>query len=164
MVSGCADLETSWAGFGFYFVNAGGSQWRVPLALQCVPVVILCVGVWLIPESPRWCKFPLLSKNLFCWGLILFAVVNRNRMDEALQSLIRFHRTRDDPDNIYSHQEFLQIKAQHDEDEENQVTWLQMFTVPSYRKRALLGFFICGGSMFTATMLLSGRSLAVSST
>lgn len=126
--------------------------------------MILCVGVWLIPESPRWCKFLLLSKNLLCWDLILFAVVNRNRLDEALKSLIRFHRNRDDPDNIYIHREFLQIKAQHDEDEENQVTWLQMFTVPSYRKRALLGFFICGGSMFTATMLLSGRSFVVSST
>ncbi|EXJ66969.1 uncharacterized protein A1O5_09615 [Cladophialophora psammophila CBS 110553] len=42
-----------WIGFGFYFVNAGGSQWRIPLAIQYVPTLILACGVWFIPESPR---------------------------------------------------------------------------------------------------------------
>lgn len=46
----------SWIGFGFYFVNASGSQWRVPLAIQCVPTVFLAAGLYFLPESPRWCK------------------------------------------------------------------------------------------------------------
>lgn len=47
----------SWIGYGFYFVNANGAQWRVPLALQAVPALVLSCGVLFLPESPRWCRF-----------------------------------------------------------------------------------------------------------
>lgn len=50
-------IMCDWIGYGFYFVNAGGSQWRVPLAIQCLPTLILGVGIFLVPESPRWCKY-----------------------------------------------------------------------------------------------------------
>jgi MFS family permease len=46
----------SWVGVGFYFVNASGAQWRIPLAIQCLPPLFLAIGVLLLPESPRWCK------------------------------------------------------------------------------------------------------------
>jgi len=46
----------SWIGVGFYFVKANGSQWRVPLAIQCVPPLLLAAGVMFLPESPRWRK------------------------------------------------------------------------------------------------------------
>ncbi|KAJ7044702.1 general substrate transporter [Mycena alexandri] len=29
-------------------------SWRLPCAVQFIPTVILAVGVWFIPESPRW--------------------------------------------------------------------------------------------------------------
>ena len=46
----------SWVGVGFYFVNASGAQWRIPLAIQCLPPLFLAIGVLLLPESPRWCE------------------------------------------------------------------------------------------------------------
>ncbi len=46
----------SWIGYGFYFVNANGTQWRLPLAIQCIFPLALALGVWFMPESPRWCK------------------------------------------------------------------------------------------------------------
>lgn len=49
-------VSASWVGFGFYFVNANATQWRMPLAIQCLPPLLLAVGVLFIPESPRWCK------------------------------------------------------------------------------------------------------------
>ncbi|KAK6373981.1 hypothetical protein LTS17_007951 [Exophiala oligosperma] len=126
----------NWIGFGFYFVNASGSQWRVPLAIQCVPTVLLAAGVYFLPESPRW-------------------LINKDRHDDALKSLVRLHRSKADPDNVFAHREYLQIKEQHDEDERNQVTWSQMWTVPSYRRRSAVGFFIMFASQLTATLLVS---------
>lgn len=32
----------------------GNNQWRVPLAIQLVPGVILCIGMFFLPESLRW--------------------------------------------------------------------------------------------------------------
>lgn len=48
----------SWVGLGFYFVNASGTQWRIPLAIQCLAPLILAVGVLFLPESPRWRRYP----------------------------------------------------------------------------------------------------------
>lgn len=47
----------SWVGLGFYFVQGTNSQWRGPLAIQVLAPLILCLGVFWLPESPRWRKF-----------------------------------------------------------------------------------------------------------
>lgn len=49
--------SSSWVGFGFFFVNANGAQWRLPLAIQAIPSLLLALGVLFLPESPRWSKF-----------------------------------------------------------------------------------------------------------
>lgn len=85
-------------------------------------------------------------------------MINKDRHDDALKSLVRLHRSKADPDNVFAHREYLQIKEQHDEDERNQVTWSQMWTVPSYRRRSAVGFFIMFASQLTATLLVSGKS------
>ncbi|KAK5032811.1 hypothetical protein LTS07_004221 [Exophiala sideris] len=127
----------NWIGFGFYFVKARGSQWRVPLAIQCLFTLALAIGIWFLPESPRW-------------------LINQDRHDDALRVLNRLHRNKDDPGNTFAHKEYLQIKEQHDEDERNKVTWAQMWLVRSYRRRSAAAFFIMFGSQMTATLLVSG--------
>lgn len=56
----------SWIGVGFYFVDAAGAQWRIPLALQCIFPIMLCAGVMKVPESPRYRK-PAFPR---CWTLL----------------------------------------------------------------------------------------------
>lgn len=52
-------LVSYWIAYGTNFI--GGSKegqheaaWRVPLGLQLVPGVVLCIGVYWLPFSPRW--------------------------------------------------------------------------------------------------------------
>jgi len=57
-------LVSYWIGYGCNFiggtaVNANGvgqsnAAWRVPLGLQLIPAVVLCIGTWFLPFSPRW--------------------------------------------------------------------------------------------------------------
>jgi MFS family permease len=48
-------------GYAFYFVNANGAQWRIPLAIQAIPPLFLTLGILFLPESPRWCEQPPIS-------------------------------------------------------------------------------------------------------
>ena len=45
--------SANWMGaFGSF--AAGNAAWRIPLGLQCLPAVILIIGLFWLPESPRW--------------------------------------------------------------------------------------------------------------
>ena len=44
-----------WIGYGTNFISRTSSvSWRIPLAVQCIPAFMLMIGVWLVPESPRY--------------------------------------------------------------------------------------------------------------
>lgn len=53
---GIGALVASWCSFGTFvnFPDSTSAQWRVPLAIQMVPAVILAALILLFPESPRW--------------------------------------------------------------------------------------------------------------
>ncbi|GAA5908230.1 uncharacterized protein JCM6883_004316 [Sporobolomyces salmoneus] len=45
-----------WLAFGLEFIDSGLSpiRWRFILAFQCVPAIILLIGIKLLPDSPRY--------------------------------------------------------------------------------------------------------------
>ena len=45
---------STWLGYAFFFVEASGAQWRIPLAIQMLPPLILACGILFVPKSPRW--------------------------------------------------------------------------------------------------------------
>jgi len=48
-------ISTTWLEFGLSYLPADSEiAWRLPLALQTVPSLILLSGVYFIPETPRW--------------------------------------------------------------------------------------------------------------
>jgi len=78
-----------WVGFGFYFWKTGGSNtWRPPIALQCACPLFLLMGLYWVPESPRW---PV------------------DRIEEAHVILQKLHSDPSDPDDSYARKEFYQI-------------------------------------------------------
>ncbi|KND87544.1 putative metabolite transport protein YwtG [Tolypocladium ophioglossoides CBS 100239] len=126
----------SWVGVGFYFVNASGAQWRIPLAIQCLPPLTLAFGVLFLPESPRW----LLSKD---------------RIEAAFDS---FKITRDDSvaaDEGIIRAQFEVLHRQLLHEKENAVSYADMFRLPHYRKRCIIGFLTMFGAQGTATLVIN---------
>ncbi|KAI0775288.1 general substrate transporter [Trametes elegans] len=90
-------MVSFWIDYGTNYIGGTGetqseASWRVALALQFVPAIILGVGILKMPFSPRW-------------------LVNNGRDDEALQVLSRVRRLPPDSDLVQI--EFLEIKAQY---------------------------------------------------
>lgn len=79
-------MVSFWIDFGTNYIGGTGAgqseaSWRVALALQLVPAIILGVGILAMPFSPRW-------------------LVNNGRDDEALQVLSRARRLPPDSDLV----------------------------------------------------------------
>ncbi|KAK4683736.1 MFS transporter, SP family, sugar:H+ symporter, partial [Tremellales sp. Uapishka_1] len=52
-------LVSYWIAYGTNYIGGTGSTqssaaWRIPLGIQLVPAIILCVGACFLPYSPRW--------------------------------------------------------------------------------------------------------------
>ncbi|EIE86965.1 hypothetical protein RO3G_11676 [Rhizopus delemar RA 99-880] len=42
-----------WIGYGTYHIE-GEKSWRIPLGIQIIPGGLLFLGIYFVPESPRW--------------------------------------------------------------------------------------------------------------
>lgn len=99
---------------------------RFPLAFQCVPGLILMVGIWFLNESPRW-------------------LMEKDRHDEALETLRKLRSGSSDSEQLVA-LEFQEIKeAIEAERATHNVTWSSILTTPSWRRRLALG---CGVQAF----------------
>ncbi len=98
-----------------YLVNgafAAAEDWRWPLGLAFVPAAVLFVGMYFLPETPRW-------------------LVSKNREEEARQVLIR-SRSEDEADS-----EISEIREVEQEEEE-QVGYGELFA-PWVRPMIVVG-------------------------
>ena len=117
-------ILAAYVGVGFfYFKTTTTSQWRAPLAIGCFPPLFLLVLMPWLPESPRF----LLSKD---------------KANEAWDIVRKLHTRNDDPEHEYATAEFYQMKSQHELEAALNNSWLEILRRPSYRKRALIAFFL----------------------
>jgi hypothetical protein len=87
-------------------------------------------------------------------------LLQQDRTDEALSTLHRLHKSKDDPNNVRSKKEFYQIKKQMELDKtllQGAGQW-QLFATAANRKRALLGFILMFGNQFTVSTFFSPGS------
>ncbi|KAI9057302.1 general substrate transporter [Trametes sanguinea] len=118
-------MVSFWIDYGTNYIGGTGStqseaSWRVALALQLVPAVILGIGILWMPFSPRW-------------------LVNNQRDDEALQVLSRARRL--PPDHELVQIEFLEIKAQYLFEQETRAIKFPHLQDGSWWSNFKLGFF-----------------------
>ncbi|KAI8882416.1 hypothetical protein K501DRAFT_285901 [Backusella circina FSU 941] len=77
-----------WIGYGTYRLG-NDSSWRIPIGLQLVPNIIMLMGIYFIPESPRW-------------------LIVQGRNDEAVEILARL-RSDGDLHNVEVQMEITSI-------------------------------------------------------
>ena len=114
-----------WIDYGTNFIGGTGetqseAAWRLPLALQLVPALILGVGMIFAPHSPRW-------------------LVNRGRDDEAQVVLSRARQLPIQDDLIQI--EYLEIKAQYLFEIETNAAAFPQYQDGSFKSGFLLGFW-----------------------
>lgn len=98
------------------------------------------------------CDRPLVTSPLLT---VTSTVISRERSDEALKIVQRLHRDETDPDDVFAFREYQQMKTQYEIDRANSVSWKEMFTRPSYRKRIIIGAIVMFGSQTTGTTVIA---------
>lgn len=109
--------------FGGVKIPAGvdNTQWRIILGSTAIPPLIVCIQVYLVPESPRW-------------------YMSKGRYDKAFESLQRFRWSRFQAarDLYYIHK---QIAIEY-ELQEGKNLWKEFFMIPRNRRAAQSSFFV----------------------
>lgn len=112
----------NWIGFGCSYAS-GDFQWRFPLAIQCLPALIVMAGTFWLPFSPRW-------------------LLEKERDDEAYAVLKRLHGDMGHDESFFR-AEFEQMRDQIRF--ENSVTvrsLKELVMKPSNRKRLILAILV----------------------
>ncbi|KAH0847431.1 Lactose permease [Fonsecaea pedrosoi] len=74
-------IVSTWLEYGLYYINTNSSYiWRLPLAVQGLPSVLILCFVRFIPETPRW-------------------LLAHDRVEEAKAVLVKYHGD-GDPDSV----------------------------------------------------------------
>lgn len=120
---GIGFIVSTWVGYGSrHTSDASSFQWRFPLAFQCIPSVLLLVGLIWLPESPRY-------------------LIEKDRDDDGMKILRKLHYNGRNDEWIQT--EYNEIRATISA--EKAITapgWAVMFKVPQWRKRLMLGTLV----------------------
>lgn len=73
-------IVAAWATFGTFRI-ASSASWRIPSGLQGLPSVIQLIGLYFVPESPRW-------------------LVSKDRPEDALAFLAKYHAEGNEQDPL----------------------------------------------------------------
>ncbi|EXJ82874.1 hypothetical protein A1O3_06690 [Capronia epimyces CBS 606.96] len=111
-----AGTLASWIGFACNFSSSASFSWRFPIAMQCVPAILLIIGCFFIPFSPRW-------------------LISKDRHAEAQAVLQRLHDDHEDP--TFWEKEYLQISAQLavEQKEKADASWHHILSNPKELRR-----------------------------
>jgi hypothetical protein len=113
-----AYIDKRWIGYGsLHAPDTNEVQWRFPLSFQAVPAILLFIGLFWFPESPRY-------------------LIEKEKYEEAMRVLRKLHY--DGTNNDWIEKEFTEIKATITAEMSVAAPgWLVMFKVPQWRTRLM---------------------------
>ncbi|KAK4688181.1 hypothetical protein P7C73_g1929, partial [Tremellales sp. Uapishka_1] len=108
----------AWLTFGCLYINSNWN-WRLPALFQCAPSVIQFIGMFFVPESPRW-------------------LLSVGRDEEAFAILFRYHANGETQDEMVL-MEVAEIKASIEVAIQNKSNSVKdIFKTPGNRKRFVI--------------------------
>jgi hypothetical protein len=141
--------------FGCFFKSSSSFGWRFPNAVLAIWGLCLLIGSFfghcysktsdlqhtnmhIVPESPRW-------------------LVSKGQDTKALEILCKLHHDPRDVEDHFAHRELRFIRSQLEVDltlitEHGQ--W-QLFTLPTYRRRSILGFVLMMGGQNIGVLVIN---------
>ncbi|KKK15278.1 hypothetical protein ARAM_001921 [Aspergillus rambellii] len=133
---GVGFIISTWVGFGsLHAPESSEFQWRFPLAFQTVPALLLFIGLFFLPESPRY-------------------LVEKEKYDEAMKILRKLHY--DGTNEDWIQQEYAEITSTIEAEKAVAAPgWLIMFKVPQYRTRLLHGVAVQVFTQMTGINVIS---------
>ncbi|KAF4310523.1 putative hexose transporter protein [Botryosphaeria dothidea] len=111
-------IVAAWTVYGT--VNyTSDAAWRIPVGVQAAMPAIQLMGIWFLPESPRW-------------------LCAKDRSDEAFRVLVKYHAN-NDPHSAFAEQELFEIQETIRLEQQNSHnSWADLVRTPGNRKRLLL--------------------------
>ncbi|UZJ55406.1 hypothetical protein CBS101457_004726 [Exobasidium rhododendri] len=68
-----------WVDYGFYWLDTSSVQWRFPIAFQAAFAVVVLIGIFCLPESPRW----LIKKGHYHQAAGVLAQMDNTSIDDV---------------------------------------------------------------------------------
>ncbi|KAH6886209.1 lactose permease [Thelonectria olida] len=132
-------IVAAWTTFGTFRIDTTWS-WRIPSLLQGLPSVIQLVGIWFVPESPRW-------------------LISRGRDDDALKMLAKYHAEENESDPLVQFEyheirETIAMDIANDKSSFFDKYW-EFARTPGNRKRFFLLFWCACISQMSGNAFIS---------
>ncbi|EKD17056.1 uncharacterized protein L3040_000416 [Drepanopeziza brunnea f. sp. 'multigermtubi'] len=139
---GLGSFGAGWISYGTYVGLSNQAQWRLPLAIQILPAIVLGALIFMFPESPRW-------------------LIDHGRPEEGLQTLARLHSNGDESDP-WVRAEFDQIQDSITHERENEAkSYLELFTNISSFRRVLIASALQASVQMTGVSAIQYYSVAI---
>ncbi|KAK7748012.1 hypothetical protein SLS53_001264 [Cytospora paraplurivora] len=138
---GIGSFVAGWLSYGTYTINDSGA-YRIPLAIQLIPAVLLAALILLFPESPRW-------------------LIDHGRADEGLKTLAKLHANGDIEDP-WVKAEFAQIEDAITFDHEHEAkSYLDLFRNRSSFRRLLIACSLQASAQMTGVSAIQYFSVDI---
>ncbi|KAL4874017.1 hypothetical protein BDV12DRAFT_191887 [Aspergillus spectabilis] len=127
-------IAAAWVTFGT-FDMPNEWAWRIPSLLQAVPALITLVGMFFLPESPRW-------------------LIANKRAAEAKEILVKYHANGQEGDALVE-LEYAEMKVVIEADMATKTPWKALIATKGNRRRLLLMIMLGCFSQWSGNGLVS---------